>query len=148
MAGNRSAEFAATSGSRQRGLSSATNYSGYKNHTKVDACSRVVEAYSVTDAAVHDSQAIGELIQAGGSSVFADIAYDGHPFAKYAGPQRAILHPPQELSQRSILAYSMDRFSFLIRIESKACNRIRNDFKTAFKRPLFNTFRARQNNLI
>lgn len=58
-----------------------TNYYGYKNHTKVDATSKVIEDYTVTDAAVHDSQEIGNLMAEGDGFVFADSAYDGQPVA-------------------------------------------------------------------
>jgi len=58
-----------------------TNYYGYKNHTKVDATSKIIEDYSVTDASVHDSQEIGKLITEGDGFVFADSAYDGEPVA-------------------------------------------------------------------
>jgi IS5 family transposase len=32
------------------------NYYGYKNHAKVDAKSKLIDAYIVTDASLHDSQ--------------------------------------------------------------------------------------------
>lgn len=38
------------------------NYFGYKNHVKVDEKSKLVCAYEVTDAAVHDSQALDDLL--------------------------------------------------------------------------------------
>lgn len=59
-----------------------TNYYGYKNHTKVDATSKVIEEYTVTDASVHDSQEIGNLMAEGDGYVFADSAYDGDPVAR------------------------------------------------------------------
>jgi hypothetical protein len=38
----------------------------------VDAVSKVIEDYTVTDAAVHDSQEIGNLMAEGDGFVFAD----------------------------------------------------------------------------
>ena len=55
------------------------NYYGYKNHTKVDATTKIVEDYTVTDASVHDSLEIGKLMEEGDKFVFADSAYDGAP---------------------------------------------------------------------
>jgi len=52
-------------------------YYGYKNHTKVDAKSKLIDGYVVTDASVHDSQALGDLIseQDAGQALYADGAY-------------------------------------------------------------------------
>jgi IS5 family transposase len=50
---------------------------GYKNHVRADADSALITDYTVTDAAVHDSQALPELIgpQNRGETLFADSAY-------------------------------------------------------------------------
>lgn len=50
---------------------------GYKNHIRADADSALITDYTVTDAAVHDSQALPELIgpQNQGENLFADSAY-------------------------------------------------------------------------
>jgi IS5 family transposase len=50
---------------------------GYKNHVKADAGSVLITDYAVTDASVHDSQALPELITKnnGEESLFADSAY-------------------------------------------------------------------------
>jgi len=50
---------------------------GYKNHVKADAESLCVTAYKVTDAAVHDSQVLEQLVDEGdaGTALFADSAY-------------------------------------------------------------------------
>lgn len=54
----------------------ATVY-GYKNHVRADADSKLITDYAVTDAAVHDSQALPELIgpENKGEKLFADSAY-------------------------------------------------------------------------
>jgi transposase, IS5 family len=52
---------------------------GYKNHAKVDSKSKFINTYSVTDASVHDSQALEDLLDAddAGQRLFADSAYTG-----------------------------------------------------------------------
>jgi transposase, IS5 family len=53
------------------------SYYGFKNHVRTDAESVIITDYAVTDAAVHDSQVLEELIGADnkGESLFADSAY-------------------------------------------------------------------------
>jgi len=50
---------------------------GYKNHVNVDRQHKLVRRYHVSDAAVHDSQAVDHLLMQGntGSGVWADAAY-------------------------------------------------------------------------
>lgn len=50
---------------------------GYKDHVKVDADSKLITAYTVTSANVHDSQALTELITEEDSILYADSAYTG-----------------------------------------------------------------------
>ncbi len=49
---------------------------GYKNHVNVDRMHKLVRRYHVSDAAVHDSQAVDHLLMQGntGSGVWADSA--------------------------------------------------------------------------
>ena len=54
---------------------------GYKDHVKVDADSKLITAYSVTDASIHDSQALIELIDEKDQVLYADSAYSGNPIA-------------------------------------------------------------------
>ena len=57
------------------------NHYGYKNHINVDKTSKLIAAYSATDASVHDSQELAAVLRpatgpgAGGRAVFADSAY-------------------------------------------------------------------------
>jgi len=53
------------------------NYYGYKNHVCVDVKHKLIRAWAVTDAAVHDSQIVEELIDEDNSSgdFYADSAY-------------------------------------------------------------------------
>lgn len=50
---------------------------GYKNHIRADADSKIITDYTVTDAAVHDSQPLPELIgpRNQDENLFADSAY-------------------------------------------------------------------------
>ena len=52
---------------------------GYKNHVKVDAKSKIIGTYYVTDASVHDSQVLDSLLteKDQGQELFADSAYTG-----------------------------------------------------------------------
>lgn len=56
----------------------ATFY-GYKNHIKADTKTKLIEEYVVTDAAVHDSQAIEQLLTEKDKNLplYADSAYTG-----------------------------------------------------------------------
>ena len=50
---------------------------GYKNHMNVDRKHKLIRRYHVSDAALHDSQAVDQLLTRGntGSGVWADAAY-------------------------------------------------------------------------
>lgn len=52
---------------------------GYKNHAKVDTKSKFINTYVVTDASVHDSQALEDLLNEkdDGQALHADSAYTG-----------------------------------------------------------------------
>jgi len=52
---------------------------GYKNHIKADTKTKLIEEYIVTDASVHDSQVIEELLteKDEGQPLYADSAYNG-----------------------------------------------------------------------
>ena len=54
----------------------ATFY-GYKDHVKVDIKSKLIKTYQVTDASVHDSQAVEPLLEKtdANSTLYADSAY-------------------------------------------------------------------------
>ena len=54
---------------------------GYKNHIKIDIKSKIIKRYTVTDAAVHDSQVIEKLLDRKdrNKKLFADSAYSGEP---------------------------------------------------------------------
>jgi len=52
---------------------------GYKNHVKADKSSKLITKFVVTDASVHDSQALEELLEETdkGQELYADSAYTG-----------------------------------------------------------------------
>jgi len=54
-------------------------YYGYKNHAKVDSKSKFINTYLVTDASVHDSQVLEDLLEKKdkGQPLYADSAYTG-----------------------------------------------------------------------
>lgn len=54
-------------------------YYGYKNHVKADLGSKLIDNYTVTDASVHDSQALEILLNEKdkGQALYADSAYTG-----------------------------------------------------------------------
>lgn len=56
-----------------------TTFYGYKNHVKADRKTKLIEEYFVTDASVHDSQAIEQLLteKDQGQALYADSAYTG-----------------------------------------------------------------------
>lgn len=51
-----------------------THY-GYKNHIKSDSKTKLIRKYSVTDASVHDSQVVKELLDKSDQRIYADSAY-------------------------------------------------------------------------
>jgi IS5 family transposase len=53
------------------------SYYGYKNHVNVDNAHKLVRKYVVTDASVHDSQRLNDLLDNGNTSrsLWADSAY-------------------------------------------------------------------------
>ena len=50
-------------------------YYGYKNHTKVDAKTKLITNYTSTSASVHDSQVFEDLVDKTDNAIFADSAY-------------------------------------------------------------------------
>ena len=54
---------------------------GYKNHVKADQATKLIEDYAVTDASVHDSQAVEDLVEKGDGTLHADSAYTGEAIA-------------------------------------------------------------------
>jgi IS5 family transposase len=61
-----------------------TVFYGYKNHLKADTKTKFIVTYEVTDASVHDSQALESLLNKKdkGQELYADSAYTGEPHEK------------------------------------------------------------------
>lgn len=59
-------------------------YFGYKNHVKVCRKSKLISKYKVTDASVHDSQAVEDLLDKGDThhEMYADSAYSGDQISR------------------------------------------------------------------
>ena len=55
---------------------------GYKDHVKCDAESKLITNYSVTDAAVHDSQRCTDLLEKSDKVFYADSAYSSNDIAR------------------------------------------------------------------
>jgi transposase, IS5 family len=53
------------------------NHYGYKNHISTDVKYKLIREYEVTDASVHDSQVVGDILDSDNSNadVYADSAY-------------------------------------------------------------------------
>jgi len=95
-------------------------YFGYKDHTKVDKKSKLIDTYEVTSAEVHDSQMIEKLLREEdrGQEIYADSAYIGRPVEIM-------------LRERGIIPQIIDR-SFRGKVltdEQKARNRIKSQIR-------------------
>lgn len=60
------------------------SYFGYKNHAKVDRASKLITNYTTSDASVHDSQRLGELLDRSDAhhDLFGDSAYSSDEIDK------------------------------------------------------------------
>lgn len=69
-----------------------TTFYGYKNHVKTDTKTKLIEEYTVTDASVHDSQVIEELLteKDKGLPLYADSAYTGEEQEKIYKKKKVI----------------------------------------------------------
>ena len=75
-------------------------YYGYKNHVKVDSRSKLIEDFTVTDASVHDSNALAELIAEGDPTTSVDSAYTG-PRCEEIFAEKKVLAKPIERAYRN-----------------------------------------------
>lgn len=57
------------------------NHYGYKNHVKVDRKTKLVRTYKTTDASIHDSQVLNDLLKKEDAhhELYGDSAYSGDP---------------------------------------------------------------------
>jgi IS5 family transposase len=75
-------------------------YYGYKNHVKVDSRSKLIDAFTVTDASVHDSNALDALIAEGDPVTYVDSAYTG-PRCAQLFTERKVEAKPIERAYRN-----------------------------------------------
>ena len=59
-----------------------TRHYGYKDHVKIDKKSKIITEYSVTNAAVHDSQELENLVDEDDKRIYGDSAYTGEEVQK------------------------------------------------------------------
>lgn len=61
------------------------SYYGYKDHIKADTVSKLIDAYCISPADMHDSQALKDLLKKkdNGQELYADSAYIGEACEKY-----------------------------------------------------------------
>ena len=74
-------------------MKNGQRYYGYKNHVKVDSKSKLIEDYTVTAAAVHDSQVLEELIVEGDPTTYIDSAYTGEKCEKVFADRKVQAKP-------------------------------------------------------
>jgi IS5 family transposase len=69
-----------------------TTFFGYKNHIKADTKTKLIEEFIVTDASVHDSQPVGELLTEKDKNqpLYADSAYVGEAQEKIYNEKQVI----------------------------------------------------------
>ena len=67
-------------------------YYGYKNNIRIDAKSKLIDNYSVTNASVHDSQSLEGLFYPGdeGLTIWADSAYTGWKIQSFINSKASI----------------------------------------------------------
>jgi transposase, IS5 family len=75
-------------------------YYGYKNHVKVDSRSKLIDDFTVTDASVHDSNALDALIAKGDPVTYVDSAYTG-PRCEQLFTERKVEAKPIERAYRN-----------------------------------------------
>jgi IS5 family transposase len=68
-----------------------THY-GYKNHANVDRESKLIIRAAVTDASVHDSQALDRITRAGDPETWLDAGYAGGPVAGLMAAKGIVIH--------------------------------------------------------
>jgi IS5 family transposase len=76
-----------------------THY-GYKDHVKVDTDSKMIVSFEVTDASVHDSQAIVALCDEGDEVIYADSAYVGDELVKTLLEKCGVGHVRLEINEK------------------------------------------------
>ena len=102
-------------------------YYGYKNHVKVDSRSKLIEAFTVTDASVHDSNALDELIAEGDPTTYVDSAYTGSRCEELFAQRKVPAKPIERAYRNKPLNGSQQRSN---RARSKIRVRVEHVFAT------------------
>ena len=68
-----------------------THY-GYKNHVNMDRESKLIVRAAVTDASVHDSQALAQIVRPGDPETWLDAGYAGQPVAEMLAGMQITAH--------------------------------------------------------
>jgi transposase, IS5 family len=100
---------------------------GYKNHVKVDSRSKLIEDFTVTDAAVHDSHALEELITKGDPTTYVDSAYTGPRCEQIFAEKKVAVKPIERAYRNKPLNGSQKRNN---RARSKIRVRVEHVFAT------------------
>ena len=97
---------------------------GYKNHAKVDADSKIISDYAVTDASVHDSNEFVDFFDNNDRVAYADSAYTS---AKIA--ESLPLHVEQRIHEKGCRNHPLTEAQKANnRAKSKVCARIEHVF--------------------
>lgn len=101
-----------------------TTFYGYKNHIKADTKTKLIEKYIVTDASVHDSQPVGQLLTEKDKDqpLYADSAYTGEEQEKIYN-SKEVINKVHEKGYRnkpltkSQIASNKEKSSIRVRVE-------------------------------
>ncbi len=82
---------------------------GYKNHLNVDLESKLITRTVVTDASVHDSQALDSLTEEGDPPTWVDAGYAGEPCARILRSKNITAHVCEKGSRNKPLTKRQKR---------------------------------------
>lgn len=82
---------------------------GYKNHVTADKESKLITRCQVTNASVHDSQALDDLVREGDPDTWLDAGYAGEPCAKVLADKKVTGHVCEKGARNKPLSKSQKR---------------------------------------
>ena len=103
------------------------NYYGYKNHVKVDVKSKLIVKYEVTDASVHDSQILDNLLDEKDTDeeFYGDSAYSGQK-------QQEIISQKDMIDKTCKKGYKNSPLSYQDKTINKEKSRVRSRVEHVF----------------
>ena len=101
------------------------SYYGYKNHINMDEASKLIIRSAVTDAAVHDSQALDEVTERGDGPTFLDAGYVGPACAAVLAAKGIEAHICAKGARNRPLTYQQKRSN---RKKSRRRSRVEHGF--------------------